>query len=45
MRIGFTYYVFSKKRLATVPVMVNYLAGKKGHYLELGAGVTFYLFC
>lgn len=42
MRIGFNYYVFSKKRLATVPVMVNYLAGKKGHYLEIGAGITYY---
>lgn len=42
MRIGLNYYVFSKKRLAAVPVMVNYLAGKKGHYLEIGAGITYY---
>ena len=42
MRIGLNYYVFSKKRLAAVPVMVNHLTGKKGHYLEIGAGITYY---
>jgi hypothetical protein len=42
IRAGISYFPNENEHLITVPVIVNYLAGKKGHYLELGAGLTFF---
>ena len=45
IRAGISYFPRNQnENLITVPVIVNYLAGKKGHYLELGAGATFFHF-
>ena len=43
-RIGFGGIYAQKDVVITLPVMVNYLIGKNGHFLELGAGGGFYRF-
>jgi hypothetical protein len=42
MRVGVGYFDNRYNKFINVPVILNYLHGKKGHYLELGAGVTFF---
>ena len=39
-RIGVSYFQGADVRVFALPLIVNYLAGKEGHYLELGAGGT-----
>ncbi|AMR33881.1 hypothetical protein A0256_21770 [Mucilaginibacter sp. PAMC 26640] len=41
-RAGVSYYAQDGDQLLTVPLMFNYLLGKKGKYFEIGAGLTFY---
>lgn len=41
-RAGVSYYAQDGDNLFTVPLMLNYLLGKKGKYFEIGAGLTFY---
>ena len=41
-RAGISYYSQSGEHLFTVPLVVNYLAGKRGKYFEVGAGITYY---
>nr|WP_294948751.1 hypothetical protein [uncultured Mucilaginibacter sp.] len=41
-RAGISYFASSGDKLFTVPVVINYLLGKEGHYFEIGAGATFY---
>lgn len=41
-RAGIAYYADDSEKFFTVPVVLNYLLGKKGKYFEVGAGVTFY---
>ncbi|TFF34105.1 hypothetical protein [Mucilaginibacter psychrotolerans] len=41
-RIGISYYADGGDQLFTVPVVVNYLLGKKGKYFEVGAGITYF---
>jgi len=43
-RVGLSYFANSYGRAFTVPVMLNYLIGKRSHYIEIGAGATFYHF-
>jgi len=43
-RVGFGGFYAQKDVVITLPVMVNYLFGKNGHFLELGAGGGFYRF-
>lgn len=40
-RVGVSYYAIDGNSLFTLPVSLNYLLGKNGHYFELGAGATF----
>lgn len=40
-RIGLSYYAIDGEKLFTLPVGLNYLLGKNGHYFEMGAGATF----
>src|SRR5690606_22974868 len=40
-RIGVSYFQGADVRVFALPLIMNYLAGKEGHYLELGAGGTF----
>lgn len=42
MRVGASYFYNGSDNVVTVPVVLNYLCGKKGHYLELGTGVTYF---
>lgn len=39
-RFGIGYYNFQGETLLSVPLGVNYLLGRNGKYLELGAGFT-----
>ncbi|WKK59806.1 hypothetical protein [Sphingobacterium sp. BN32] len=39
-RVGVSYYAIDGDKLFTLPVGLNYLLGKNGHYFELGAGAT-----
>lgn len=41
-RIGLSFYANRHDRYFAAPLAVNYLAGKKGKYFEVGAGLTFY---
>jgi hypothetical protein len=41
-RLGISYYADGGDHLFTVPLVVNYLAGKRGKYFEVGAGITYY---
>src|SRR5690606_26814841 len=40
-RVGVSYYAIDGNSLFTLPVSLNYLLGKNGHYFEVGAGATF----
>lgn len=40
-RIGMGYISAEGDRIYTVPLIINYLLGRKKNFLELGAGVTF----
>lgn len=40
-RIGLGYTAADGDRIYTVPLVINYLFGKKKSFLEFGAGVTF----
>lgn len=40
-RIGMGYISAEGDRIYTVPLVINYLLGRKKNFLELGAGVTF----
>ncbi|HSI76331.1 MAG TPA: hypothetical protein VK957_10560 [Lunatimonas sp.] len=40
-RIGIGYISADGDRIYTVPLVINYLLGKKRNFLEVGAGVTF----
>lgn len=42
MRVGAGYFYNGYDKFINVPIILNYLHGTKGHYLELGAGVTFF---
>ncbi|GGH03257.1 hypothetical protein [Mucilaginibacter phyllosphaerae] len=44
IRVGVSYFPKKNAPLLTVPVMMNYLAGKRGHYAEFGAGVTLFYY-
>lgn len=41
-RAGISYYANAGEHLFTVPLVLNYLAGKNGKYFEVGAGITYY---
>jgi hypothetical protein len=41
-RAGISYYADDSEHIFTVPVVINYLAGKRGKYFEVGAGITYY---
>lgn len=41
-RVGLSYAAESGDSFFSMPVGINYLAGKKGHYFEAGAGITYY---
>ena len=41
-RAGISYYSESGEHLFTVPLVINYLAGKHGKYFEVGAGITYF---
>ncbi|MBB5395572.1 hypothetical protein [Mucilaginibacter sp. AK015] len=41
-RAGISYYADNGDHLFTLPVAINYLAGKRGKYFEVGAGITYY---
>jgi len=41
-RVGIGYNASDNDHIFTVPVAVNYLAGKNGKYFEVGAGLTYY---
>jgi hypothetical protein len=41
-RAGLSYYNSEGENIFTIPVVVNYLAGKRGKYFEVGGGITFY---
>lgn len=48
-RVGLSYaaqssddYYNYKQNFFSLPIGINYLAGKKGHYFETGAGITYY---
>ncbi|MCC8408932.1 hypothetical protein LJ707_08315 [Mucilaginibacter sp. UR6-1] len=41
-RAGISYYANAGEHLFTVPLVVNYLAGKNGKYFEVGGGITYY---
>ncbi|GGH03270.1 hypothetical protein [Mucilaginibacter phyllosphaerae] len=43
-RAGISFYADSETSFFTVPLVVNYLLGKRGKYFEVGAGVTLYTF-
>ncbi|MVZ60413.1 hypothetical protein [Sphingobacterium humi] len=40
-RVGISYYSMDGVSLFTLPVSLNYLLGKNGHYFEMGAGATY----
>ncbi|WP_194975302.1 hypothetical protein [Aquiflexum lacus] len=40
MRTGVGYFQWSSDRMVTIPLMVNWLLGANGKYLELGAGLS-----
>ncbi|TWR27453.1 hypothetical protein FPZ43_13320 [Mucilaginibacter pallidiroseus] len=41
-RAGISYYHSGSEKIFTVPLVLNYLAGKRGKYFEVGGGLTFY---
>ena len=41
-RVGIGYDATERDHIFTIPLAVNYLAGKKGKYFEVGAGLTYY---
>ena len=41
-RAGISYFADDSQHIFTIPVVLNYLAGKKGKYFEVGAGITYY---
>lgn len=41
-RAGISYYANAGEHLFTLPLVLNYLAGKHGKYFEVGAGITYY---
>lgn len=41
-RAGISYYNDADQHLFTVPLVLNYLAGKRGKYFEVGGGITYY---
>ena len=40
-RIGVGYFADNDYSIASYPIQLNYLLGKKGKYFEIGAGATF----
>ena len=41
MRLGVGYFGLEDNNLITIPVMLNYLIGKRKNFLELGLGATY----
>lgn len=41
-RIGLSYFAGGGDNFFSAPLVLNYLAGKKGRYFETGAGITVY---
>jgi hypothetical protein len=41
-RAGISYYADNNQHVFTIPLVINYLAGKRGKYFEVGAGITYY---
>ncbi|WP_158861578.1 hypothetical protein [Lunatibacter salilacus] len=41
VRVGMGYTSVEGDRIYTVPLVINYLLGRKKNFLEVGAGVTF----
>lgn len=41
-RVGISYIADDNTSIFTIPVVANYLLGKRGKYFEIGAGATFY---
>lgn len=41
MRAGLGYFGADGDNFFTVPLQVNYLIGKRGHYFETGAGISY----
>lgn len=40
-RVGVSYFQGADVRIFTLPLMINYLLGSSGNYLDVGAGATF----
>lgn len=41
-RVGLSYFLNENENFFSAPIVLNYLAGKRGKYFEAGAGLTFY---